>query len=124
MNLQEWRSRRSEGEEAELPSGLTVRLRQVSVFDLAEQGEIPTTLQTTWAALMTKAQSGGVDMKDFLQFGPVMGLVVNACLVGPEGLRGEELPYTDRLAIFQWANELGRDLSFFREEEGEPVGVG
>jgi len=56
MNLEEWRAARAEGEEAELPSGLTVKLRRVSALDLANQGKIPSTLQPQVDKFLVKSQ--------------------------------------------------------------------
>mgnify|MGYP000971814741 CR=1 FL=1 len=124
MNLEEWRKRRQQGEDATLPSGLTVQLRQVSMLDLAAKGEIPQTLKPQIDALM----QGGNKVKDvtldgLYKFVGVIDLVVGACLAGPEGLAVDELSYGDKVAIFNWANEASGKLQPFRREQAQPVGA-
>ena len=124
MNLDEWRSKRQQGENATLPSGLTVQLRQVSMLDLAAKGQIPQTLKPKIEELM---QGGGkaakVTLGSLSQYVEVIDLVVGACLAGPEGLTVDELPYQDKIAIFNWANEVSGKLQSFRPEQAQPVGA-
>jgi hypothetical protein len=122
MNLQEWRERQSRGEDAKLPSGLVVQIRQVSMLDLAAGGKIPAVLKPQLDALIG---GNGVKMTiDRLgQFVEVVDLVCGACIVGPDGLKVAELPYQDRIAIFNWANEAGGKLQPFREQQAELVGA-
>jgi len=122
MNLQEWRERQSRGEDAKLPSGLVVQVRQVSMLDLAAGGKIPAVLKPQLDALIG---GNGVKMTiDRLgQFVEVVDLVCGACIVGPDDLKVAELPYQDRIAIFNWANEAGGKLQPFREQQAEPVGA-
>lgn len=124
MNLAEWRKRREQGEDAQLPSGLHVQVRRVSMLDLAEQGKIPATLKPKIDALMRTGQTPAVTVDQFAEFSELINLVCRACLAGPEGLDVHELPYIDRLAIFNWANEMTGVLQPFRREEAESVGVG
>lgn len=123
MNLAEWRAVRAEGEEAELPCGLTVKLRRVSALDLAQQGKIPSTLQPQVDKFLSKSQQQGVklsltDLKEFL---PVVTLVCKACIVEPEELDVEELPVNDRMAVFGWANEGAGRLTTFRKSAKKSV---
>ena len=124
MNLDEWRKGREQGEDATLPSGLTVQLRQVSMLDLASKGQIPQTLKPQIDALM---QSGGkvkdVSIDALYKFVGVVDLVCEACLAGPDGLKVEELTYQDKLAIFNWANDMSGKLQSFRREQAQPVGA-
>lgn len=120
MNLEEWRKLRAEGDEATLPSGLGVRLRRVSTLDLAEKGRIPQELRPKLEQMMAGGQTS-VTLDQFIEYADIINLVVGACLTGPEGLTLDELPYTDRLSIFGWANEMGEKLSTFRRSEGKPV---
>ena len=124
MNLEAWRKRQQEGEEARLPSGLVVQVRRVSMLDLAEKGKIPATLKPKIDALLKAGQSTTVTVDQFVEFVGLINLVCEACLVGPDGLDVTELPSQDRLAIFEWANEVSTSLQPFRREEAEPVGVG
>jgi len=118
MNLEEWRAARAEGEEAELPSGLTVKLRRVSALDLANQGKIPSTLQPQVDKFLVKSQqqnNNKTSLSDLKEFLPVVTLVCKACVIGPEGLDVEELPVNDRMLIFGWANEGAGRLQTFRK---------
>lgn len=124
MNLNEWRARREQGEDAQLPSGLTVQLRQVSMLDLAAKGQIPPTLRPQIDALMG---SGGkldkMSLEAVNKFVGVVDLVVSACLAGPDGLTVDELTYQDKIAVFNWANEMSGRLQPFRRQDAEPVGA-
>lgn len=122
MDLQEWRAKRAQGEQALLPSGLTVTLRKVSMLDLAEQGQIPETLKPMIGEL-TKVAERGMTADDLTKLGALINVVVAAALVGPAELAPEELPFEDRQAIFAWANEASEKLKLFRPEAGEFVEV-
>ncbi len=128
MNLSEWRALKAEGEEAQLPSGLVVRVKRVGLVDLAEQGKIPQTLQPQIDEIgqiaqdAKKGKSPGLDQVG--RFTDVLEIVCRACLVGPEGLDVGELDFTDKMAIFTWANEAAVGLKTFRVQQAEPLGVG
>lgn len=120
ISLEEWRRQQAEGEEGELPvSGLMVRLRRVGMMELLERGDVPITLRPLLmkaAAGETKSGSG-----DLEEYGKVMTLVASACLVWPEGLKVEELPFGDRVAIALWANEGAQKLRPFRAKSAGNV---
>lgn len=120
MNLEEWRSARAEGEEAELPSGLTVKLRKVSVMDLARLGKIPTTLQPQFDKF-AKKQQAQMSLADLKEFAPMVELVCGACIVEPSDLDVAELPFTDQIAVFGWANEGANQLQTFRKLKAQPL---
>lgn len=128
MDLNEWRKNRDEGEAFELPSGLVMRLRRVSLLDLAEQGEVPAPLVGMVEGLL-KRDRVELDLEEFAQYGEVAGLVLRAAAVdppvaddpGPGVLGVRELGMNDRLAVFNWANEAARALRPFRPEAEEPV---
>lgn len=113
MNLSEWRALRQGTEEALLPSGLTVALRRVTVFDLAEQGKIPQTLMPQ-LDMFIKGGSKMNSLEMITGLGELITLVCKAALAGPEGLEAAELPFTDRLAIFTWLNEDASKVQSFR----------
>jgi hypothetical protein len=117
MNLQEWRQ--AQATEATLPSGLEVTLRKVTLIDLAQGGRIPETLRPAVDSLLARAAKEGKPMTlaDFEQFAGVVDLIVAAALVGPEGLTVAELPWPDRMAIYQWANEVSAQLATFRSKQ-------
>ena len=118
MNLEQWRAERENGTRATLPSGLSVRLKRTSLPDLAEQGQIPQTL-----ALVVEKFVGGKTPKleDIKASSALIRLVCQACIVGPYGLDVDELDYQDRLAIFNWANEVNKPLTLFRGEQDGAV---
>lgn len=114
LGLAEWRRLREEGEEAQLPSQLVVRLRRVSMIDLAEQGEIPATLKPKLNALIQQGRTVRMDLDKLREFIEIVNLVCAACIVGPQDLRVSELPYEDRMAVFNWANQFTGKLQPFR----------
>lgn len=117
MNLTEWRALQNKGEEAELPCGLTVKLRRVSALDLAHQGKIPSTLQPQVDKFLAKSQQQGskLSLNDLKELLPVVTLVCKACIVEPEDLDVDELPVNDRMTVFGWANEGAGRLQTFRK---------
>lgn len=122
LSLEAWRSRKQQGEQAILPSGLEVTLRKVGLLELAKRGEIPQTLQPLAEEAMqgkrnlTLAELGEVDR--------MLNVVVGACLLAPVGLEAEELDFADKMAVFQWANSGSAALTFFRPEQAQPVAAG
>lgn len=114
MDLSEWRKAR-EGEPFTLPTGLEVKLRRCQLLDLAEQGRIPAPLIGLANAAL--ASSGmALTVKDFREYAPLINVIVQACVAAPEGLRAEELPAADRIAIYNWANEVIVAVQPFREK--------
>lgn len=132
MKLQDWRTAREGGEAHTTPSGLDVKLRRVDILDLAAQGNIPAPL----VSLVSQLYSGGdaspfLDLAAFPEYMQAIDLVATACLVWPpvaevadeEHLAITELPTGDRLAIFNWANEVTTSLKPFRAQpdaDGNP----
>lgn len=116
LSLEEWRKLRAEGEDATLPSGLIVKLRRVGAMDLAERGDIPAPLQTQLEKVMGRQNTSRVSLQEFQEFSGIITLICDACIVGPDGLEAKELDYMDRLAIFQWANEVSGKLQTFRKQ--------
>jgi hypothetical protein len=122
--LAAWRQRRQQGEGFVTPTGLHIKVRRVSLMDLAEQGAIPAPLVGLVDQVFDK-QDHVLQVKDVADFGKVVNLVVRSVVVDPPlaeeaseshvGL--EELPMVDRLAIYNWANRPGA-LATFRPESG------
>lgn len=125
MNLQEWRESRRLGEEAQLPSGLQIRVKKVSLPDLAAQGKIPQTLQPQIDEIVNLTKKGQAPSINQLgEMTAVLDVVCRVCIVEPSDLDVAELDFTDKMAIFEWANEVATGLKTFRGKSGEPVGVG
>jgi hypothetical protein len=101
-------------------------LRRVQLLDLAEQGKIPAPLLAMADMLLT-SESVTLTVESFQENAPVITLIAGACLAGPEGLEIEELPVADRLAIYNWANEVIVAVRPFRREserDAQPGGDG
>lgn len=121
MELSEWRARQAQGEEAELPSGLVVRLRRVGMMDLAVAGGVPAPLAGALETMMA-GKVTLVTLPEFERYAGVVNLVVRAAVVepeigeepGPNRLAVTELPMADRIAIFNWANGGATQLKPFR----------
>ncbi len=121
MNLEEWRARQQQGEAFTLPSGLDVRLKKVTLFDLAQAGQIPTTLRAPVAEMLKRKVDQPVDLGDFEKFGQVLDVVCKACIVEPAELDAAELPNLDKQAIFSWANQIAGRLEPFRSQQSGDV---
>ena len=121
MNLTEWRARQQQGEAFTLPSGLEVRLKKVTLFDLAHAGQIPTTLRAPVAEMLKRRPDQPVDLGDFEKFGQVLDVVCKACIVEPAELGVAELPNLDKQAIFNWANQPAGKLEPFRSQQSGDV---
>lgn len=121
MNLQEWRARQQEGEAFTLPSGLEVRLKKVALMDLAQAGQIPTTLRAPVAEMLKRRPDQSVDLADVEKFGQVLDVVAGACIVEPADLKPAELGSTDKQAIFNWANQVAGKLEPFRRQQNGDV---
>ena len=115
MNYAEWKAAQQAGTEYDLQSGLTVSLKKVSLRDLAANGSIPSTLAGPIADLQKVAKTGNMGLEKFAEMGPIMDLVVSACLVSPVELTVEELSFDDKTQIFTWANEEAKQLAGFRK---------
>ena len=116
MNLAEWRILQA-GTEATLPSGLEVVLKKVSLIDLAKAGKIPETLRPSVDAMIARKAEKPMTLADLEQFAEVVDLVVGCALVAPEGLDVAELPWSDRMAIYQWASQETAALDSFRTKQ-------
>ena len=118
-----------QGEEHTLPvSGLTVRLRRVSVLDLAiGMGEIPALLGPKIDQL--SENSGQLTAANLAEFMPLINSFCRMCVIDPpitdepsETTLGiDELPVEDKVDILGWAMQGGAPLAKFRGEPEEPV---
>ncbi len=120
MNLAEWRARQQQGEAFTLPSGLDVQLKKVALIDLAQAGQIPTTLRAPVAEMLKRKPDQPVDLSDVEKFGQVLDIVVKACIVEPAELDVAELSSFDKQTVFNWANQpAGRLEPFRRQQSGD-----
>lgn len=123
MNLDEWRARRAEGIEAELPSGLTVQLRRVSIPDIIRHGNVPKNLSKMvedglFGRPIVTGEEEGASIKDFEQYREFVEFMASQALIGPAGLEISELPWQDQYAIWLWLTE-GPEQRTLRTFPGE-----
>ena len=129
-NLAAWRAQRQQS--ITLPSGLPVTLRKVALADIAASGKIPDTLAGQVDALMSAADDAGgtLDVKALAGFGGVVDLVVRAALISPplsdtpdgEHLSLSEIPFTDKIEIFSWAQQEVAQVAAFPGTEPDASG--
>jgi len=130
MNLAEWRASRVK--ELDLPSGLLIKLRDVTITDLMLTGNLP----PAFTSFIEETQSAGkqqIDIKDIMsnmkEFAPVLDIMLEAALVEPkigsiqddEHITIDEVSYNDKMFIFQWLNREVSQVNTFRKEEDKPV---
>jgi hypothetical protein len=127
MELEEWRKRREEGEPFQLDSGLVIYIRNVTLMDLAAQGDIPVPLMGQAGTVAQGFRTGDLEkVKDTI---PLVNLVVKAAVVrpriedepGPGVLGIGELTVAERLSIFGRASRIG-SLTPFRQEPASTEG--
>lgn len=129
MDLKTWRAKRT-GEQYVTPSGLTVRLKPVTIYDLAMRGEIPAPLTGAMNELISKEQSLTVEVLP--RFGEAAKVVVAAALVEPQvgeetdetHIRIDELSAMDIIQIYLWAVQEVQTLVPFRPQAEQSDGAG
>lgn len=120
--LNEWKARTAP-RVIELPSGLHVRVRPVLLENLMLSGTIPLTLMREVQAVRPR-KGGGFREEDALKLTPVIDAVVLAAVIDPplsregsdETIALDEIPYTDRVAIFEEVNRPAAALASFRQQ--------
>lgn len=121
MKLSEWRSSRQT--EEELPSGLTVLLKKVSLVDLAAEGNIPAPLLGMIEEVSEVPEDAMIDLAEFPKYAEAINMVAMSVIQEPpiadepdeEHLGIDELPFEDRIWLFEWASQEAGDLMTFRE---------
>lgn len=122
-----WRKRAVEGELFELPSGLVVRVRPVSLEHLFIAGKVPDALSTLIADIIS---SGQVDTKDPISAASnlveLKRIICTSSLVSPKIAETDEpgegeilfewLSSDDSEAIMAWAQRPQNKLATFPEE--------
>lgn len=125
-DLRAWRLAREV--DYELPSGLTVRLRRVALLDLVSTGQMPAPLLTLIQDFSASNETA-VDMAQLPQFTEVLNAVTLAAVIEPpiqpigdeEHLGLNEMPFDDKLEIFNWLNQGAQRLAPFLQGAIEPV---
>lgn len=132
MNLAQWRASRLH--ELNLPSGLTVTVRDVTMTDLLLTGKLPAFF-VEMADEAAKGGAAGLDLKQLAQnseeFKMMLYVLVTLALVSPElattaddeHITLDELPNDDKMAIFNFVNREVTAMQSFREGQNEPVAV-
>jgi hypothetical protein len=124
MNLAEWRKNRLH--DMELPSGLRVKVRDVSMTDLMLTGKLP-------SAIIDMAKNAAEnEAKDFdlnalaanaEEFNQMLTALIEICLVEPsigtvaddQHILLSEIPSDDKMAIFAFVNREATKVTNFRE---------
>jgi hypothetical protein len=128
--LAQWRATRLT--ELELPSGMTVWVKDATMMDLMLTGKLPDGI-VDFAEEAAKAGQASIDLKKVAQnakgFKAMLDALVLECVVEPpiadqgddDHLGIDEIGGDDKMAIFNWANREVDQLRPFREGENEPV---
>jgi hypothetical protein len=130
ITLAEWRSNRIH--ERTLPSGLQVKIRDVSMTDLMFTGKLPDVIVNM---AKDSAEKGGAEFdlesiaKNSADFNQMLNTLVELCLLEPkignvaddEHILLAELPADDKMDIFTFVNRGAEPLRPFREGEDEPA---
>lgn len=129
MNLSEWRAARAT--EMKLPSGLVVKIKAVTVLDLAMSGQIPAPLMAGLEKVIGAGDSAEFSLATFSELAPAINALVKAAVVDPpvadqpddEHLGVEELSAIDRFAIFKQVHQASGagGLGIFRQGQEESV---
>ena len=123
MNFNEWMERRNAGEKATLPSGLDVVVKRASVGDMVERGEVPQTVMPQARQFIGGGGGTTMTLERFKEFSSLVNFICATCVVEPQEVKADPslLPYTDRITLFNWANEVNATLKTFRREEQQSV---
>jgi len=131
VNLAEWRA--SQLHEMDLPSGLHVTVRDVTMTDLLLTGKLPASFVDLAQEAATKGSS--MDLKQLAENGAEFRVMLDALAeialvepqIGPTAddshITLAELPNDDKMAIFNFVNREVTALQSFREGQNEPVAV-
>ncbi|HZM23779.1 MAG TPA: hypothetical protein VFC02_18660 [Anaerolineales bacterium] len=123
-NLAQWRGNRIH--EHDLPSGLHVKIRDVTMTDLMLTGKLPAVIVDI---AMETAKNGAqeIDLKAIAksaeEFSQMLNTLIEICLVEPrigsvaddEHITLAELPGDDKMEIFNFINREAQAVRSFRE---------
>lgn len=130
MNLAQWRASRVH--ELVLPSGLEVKVRDMTMTDLLMTGKLPEAIMQTLTDNVD-VESQSVDLsvitKNTVQWNEMLTTLVQLSLIEPkigevaddEHILLAEMPADDKLKIFEFLNRGAVQLQSFREGEAQPV---
>lgn len=120
--LARWRMR-SAPRTLELSGGYSVEIRPVEIANLMFSGEIPLTLMRE-ARDIKQGGDGEYDPEDMMRMLPLIDAVVLAAVTDPplsrdgagDTLPLSDIPFADRVLIFQEVNRPATELAPFRPE--------
>jgi hypothetical protein len=122
MDLQAWRGKRNQTEDVEV-GGLKIKCKRVALMDLAANGQIPTPLLGVVQEISNSGQSGAfqLNVTELPQITDLVNLIAKLAAVEPKiedepsetALGINELSFTERMAIFTWANGTATALAPF-----------
>ena len=132
VSLVDWRKARRH--EMELPSGLSVILRDVDMTDVLMSGKLPSSV----IEMSKNASEDEIDLQEVgiammqenaAEFVMLLNAITEAALVSPpvgtvsddEHVTLDELPMSDKTAIMEWVNRGDAAVRSFRPEERKPV---
>ena len=130
MNLAQWRASRVH--ELVLPSGLEVKVRDMTMTDLLMTGKLPEAIMQTLTDNVD-VESQSVDLsvitKNTVQWNEMLTTLVQLSLIEPkigevvddEHILLAEMPADDKLKLFEFLNRGAVQLQSFREGEAKPV---
>ncbi len=130
--LAEWRAARLRN--VDLPSGLTVTVRDVGISDLVLSGRVPNTLMSVFVQATEGSEAEAEKMageaitKNADDFAKMLDAMVTACLVEPrisdkpgdDCITLAEMPMGDKLFLFNEMNREAAAVRSFREGERKP----
>jgi hypothetical protein len=127
--LAQWRASRHH--RLTLPSGLEVWVRDASIMDLMLTGKIPQTMLGLIAVEAEKSH-GQIDLQKMAEsneFGTLVDNIVLLSVIEPplaakgdeQHLGLDELPASDKMAIFEFANREVESAKPFRDQPAQPV---
>jgi len=132
VNLAEWRANRLQ--ELDLPNGLTVKIRDVSMYDLALTGQLPNTLVDLMFPEDGAEQQSEKDLVKMMigqhgqDFNTMLSVLAKVALVEPAigdvaddtHITMDELLAADKMEIFNYLNREAQEVRPFRKGSGEP----
>lgn len=128
-NIADWRA--GQRAEIDLPSGLHVTLRNVTMTDLMLTGKLP----SVFVEMADEANKNGASSFDLKmlaenskEFGLMLDALVQLAVISPvigdvadeDNITLAEIPNDDKMAIFNFVNREAEKLKSFRDGENEP----
>jgi hypothetical protein len=122
-NVSEWRKKKQEGEWKELPSGLRVRVKRLSLLEMACAGSIPTGLSAQADDLLRKSispQDAITKYIDVIRLHAITAIQEPRVVPTGQTPKDDEISISefdadDLLAVFNWLNTSPATLLSFLE---------